>query len=162
MAAFDYGVLTIIGISIGLGWWRGFVYELLSLLFWIAAYVVARMFSPDVLPYVPDVIANNDAKSAVAYGALFVLTLMVGSVLTWLLSKLIKIAGLGLIDGLMGAVFGLIRGMLIVLILVLLAGLTELPKKTFWRDAWSSQTLQSVALFTKEFLPQDLAKKVSY
>ena len=65
-------------------------------------------------------------------------------------------------DGVMGGVFGLLRGMLLILILVLLAGLTSLPKKPFWREAWSSKTLQSVAIFTKDFLPENVAKKVTY
>jgi membrane protein required for colicin V production len=65
-------------------------------------------------------------------------------------------------DGVMGGIFGLLRGVLLVLLLVLLAGLTSLPKKPFWRDAWSSKSLQSVALFTKDFLPDNVAKKVIY
>ena len=51
---------------------------------------------------------------------------------------------------------------LLVMLFVLLAGFTNLPKKTFWREAWSSKPLQSVALFSKDFLPENLAKKVSY
>jgi membrane protein required for colicin V production len=62
----------------------------------------------------------------------------------------------------MGSLFGLLRGMLLVTLLVMLAGFTDLPKKPFWREAWSSKTLQSVALLTKDYLPESLAKKVSY
>jgi len=162
MTAFDYAILAIIVLSIGLGWWRGFVYELLSLLGWIAAYFVARLFAPELTDYVPDMVASNAAKTAVAYACLFVATLMVSGIVAWLLSKLVRFAGLGLMDGVAGGVFGLLRGILLVLMLVLLAGLTSLPKKPFWRDAWSSKTLQSVALFTKDFLPENMAKKVTY
>jgi membrane protein required for colicin V production len=88
--------------------------------------------------------------------------LIVCGVVAWSFSKLVKFAGLGLIDGVMGTVFGVLRGMLLVLMLVLLAGLTSLPQKHFWGDAWSSQFLQSVALFTKDFLPEVVAKKVTY
>jgi membrane protein required for colicin V production len=52
--------------------------------------------------------------------------------------------------------------MLLVIIIVLLVGFTNLPKKPFWREAWSSKPLQSMALFTKDFLPENLAKKVAY
>ena len=162
MTAFDYAVLAITGLSIGLGWWRGFVYELLSLLGWIAAYFVARLFAAEVTEYVPEVVASNVARTTVAYACLFVATLMVSGIVAWLLSKLVKFAGLGLMDGVMGGVFGLLRGMMLILILVLLAGLTSLPKKPFWREAWSSKTLQSVAIFTKDFLPENVAKKVTY
>jgi membrane protein required for colicin V production len=162
MTAFDYAILAIIGLSIGLGWWRGFVYELLSLLGWVIAYFVARLFAPGVTPWVPDMVASEAAKTAVAYACLFTGTLIVSGIVAWLLSKLVKFVGLGWMDGSMGALFGLLRGLLLVLVLVLLAGLTDLPQQPFWRDAWSSKALQGVALFTKDFLPENVAKKVSY
>lgn len=162
MTAFDYAVLAIMGLSIGLGWWRGFVYEALSLLGWVVAYFVARLFAPGIAPYVPDVAGTEVAKTAVAYACLFIATLLVSGIVAWLLSKLAKFVGLGWMDGTMGAVFGLLRGVLLVLVLVLLAGLTDMPRQPFWRDAWSSQALQSAALFSKDFLPENAAKKVSY
>jgi membrane protein required for colicin V production len=162
MTAFDYTVLGIVLLSVGLGWWRGFVYELVSLLGWIAAYFVARIFALDVVEYVPNIVTSSVAKTTVAYTCLFVGTLIISGILAWLLSKLVKFAGLGLMDGVMGGFFGLLRGVLLVLLLVLLAGLTSLPKKPFWRDAWSSRSLQSVALFTKDFLPENVARKVTY
>ena len=162
MTAFDYAILLIVGLSIGLGWWRGFVYELVSLLGWIAAYFVARMFAVEVSAYVPDMVGTNASRTTVAYAGLFVATLIASGLVAWLMSKLVKFAGLGLMDGFMGGVFGLLRGMLLVLILVLLAGLTSLPKKPFWREAWASKPLQSVAIFAKDFLPENVAKKVTY
>lgn len=162
MTAFDYVILAIIALSVVLGWWRGFVYELLSLFGWMAAYFVARLFAPEIAHYVPDAVASAGAKTAVAYACLFIVTLIVSGIVAWSLSKLVKFVGLGWMDGIMGAGFGVLRGVLLVLILVLLAGLTSLPRQPFWRDAWSSQSLQKVALFTKDFLPEDVAKKVTY
>ncbi len=162
MTALDYVFLAIMVISVGLGWWRGFVYELISLLGWIAAYFVARLFVGEVTEYVPDVVTASATRTAVAYAGLFMVTLIVSGIVAWLLSKLVKFAGMGLMDGFMGSLFGLLRGFLLVMLFVLLAGFTNLPKKTFWREAWSSKPLQSVALFSKDFLPENLAKKVSY
>ena len=162
MTVFDYSVLVLIALSIGLGCWRGFAYESISLLGWIAAYFVARIFAADVTEYVPDVVTSITARTTVAYVCLFIATLLVSGIVAWLLSKMVKFAGMGLMDGVVGGIFGLIRGILLVLILVLLAGLTSLPKKPFWREAWSSKSLQSVALFTKDFLPENVAKKVVY
>ncbi len=162
MTAFDYTILLIVGLSIGLGCWRGFVYELLSITGWIAAYFVARIFALDIIKYVPDFVSPNSTKTAVAYVCLFVGTLFLSGIVAWALSKMVKIAGMGLVDVVVGGIFGLLRGMLLVLILVLLAGLTSLPKKPFWRNAWSSEHLQAVALFTKDFLPENVAKKVTY
>jgi membrane protein required for colicin V production len=162
MTALDYAFLAIMVISVGLGWWRGFVYELISFLGWVAAYFVARLFVGEVTDYVPDVVTSGATRTAVAYAALFMITLIACGMLAWLLSKLVKFAGMGLVDGFMGSLFGLLRGMLLVIIIVLLAGFTNLPKKPFWREAWSSKPLQSMALFTKDFLPENLAKKVAY
>jgi membrane protein required for colicin V production len=162
MTALDYGVLAIVGLSIGLGWWRGFVYELLSLLGWIAAYFVARLFATEVSGYVPEVVTSEVTKTAVAYACLFVVTLIASGIVAWSLSKLVRFVGMGLVDGVLGGVFGLLRGMMLVIILVLLAGLTSLPQQSFWRGAWSSKSLQSAALFTKEFLPENVARKLTY
>lgn len=162
MTIFDYAVFTVLGLSVGLGWWRGFVYELLSIAGWIAAFIVARFFAQEASLWAPDWMGASETKMVVAYIGLFIGTLIICGIVAWLLSKLVRVAGLGLIDRLMGAIFGLVRGLALVLIMVLLAGLTPLPKKTFWRDAWSSQTWQSVAVFSKRFLPETLANKVNY
>lgn len=162
MTIFDYAVLAIMGLSVGLGWWRGFVYELLSLLGWLTAYFVARLFAQQASQYVPGVAVSAEAKTAVAYACLFIATLIVSGVVAWSLSKLVKFVGLGWMDGIMGALFGVLRGVLLVLVLVWLAGLTSFPQQPFWRDAWSSRYLQSAALFTKEFLPENVAKQVAY
>lgn len=162
MTVFDYAVAVVIALSVVLGWWRGFVYEFVSLTGWVAAYFVAKLFAADVIEYVPNLASSITTKTTVAYLVLFTGTLLLSGIIAWLLSKLIKFAGMGLMDGVMGGAFGLIRGMLLVVMLVLLAGLTSLPKKPFWREAWSSKSLQSVALFTKDFLPENVAKKVAY
>jgi membrane protein required for colicin V production len=128
----------------------------------VAAYFVARLFAQGLSSSVPDIVGTEVAKTTVAYTCLFVGTLLVSGVVAWSLSKLVKFVGLGWMDGTMGGVFGLLRGMLLVLVLVLLAGLTDLPQQPFWRDAWSSKALQDVAIFSKDFLPENAAKKVSY
>jgi len=162
MTLFDYAILAVVGVSIGLGWWRGFVYELLSLLGWVAAYFMARMFASEVLPFVPDAVGPEIARAALAYAGVFIGTLVTSGVLAWMLSKLIKIAGLGWVDGMLGMLFGVLRGGLLVLCVVLLAGLTSLPKQAFWHDALLSKPLQDIALSSKEFLPENVAKKITY
>ena len=162
MTVFDYVVLAIVVLSVALGWWRGFVYELLSVLGWVAAYFIARLFAPDVAQHVPDAVGTELVKTALAYAAIFIATLLVGGVLAWALSKLIKLAGLGMLDGSLGALFGLARGVLLVLVLVWLSGLTDIPQQRFWRDALLSKPLQDVAVMGKDFLPDNVAKKVSY
>lgn len=162
MTWFDYTVILIALISLLLGWWRGMVYEVLSLAGWLLAYYVARTFVSDADGLVPVAVTSETARMVLAYSALFIVTLFASAVLAWVLSKLIKLAGLGILDSILGACFGLLRGAFIVLVLVWLGGMTQLPKQAFWRDAVSSYALQTAALFAKDVLPEDLAKKIAY
>ncbi len=159
MTSFDYAVIAIIVLSAAVGWWRGFMYELFSLIGWVAAYIVARTFSADVLPYVPASVGADNIRSAAAFAALFVVTLIVAALFAWMLARLAKYAGLSGMDGKFGAIFGMLRGVLVVIALVWLGGLTDLPKQPFWRDALTSKPLQEVALSAKDYLPEEAARK---
>ena len=158
----DYTVITIAVLSALLGWWRGLVYEVLSLLGWIAAILVARLFAASIVPYMPVALGAEAVRTAIAYAALFIVTLIIGGIVAWLLSKLVKFVGLGWLDSLLGVLFGVLRGVLIVLVLVLLAGMTSLPKGQPWRDAWLSKPLENVALATRAWLPDNVAQRVTF
>jgi membrane protein required for colicin V production len=159
VTSFDYAVILIIVLSALVGWWRGFMYELYSLIGWFAAYVVARTFSAEFVPYVPAAVRGENLRSAAAFAALFIATLMVAALFAWLLARLTKYAGLSGVDGKFGAMFGMVRGGLVVIALVWLGGLTDLPQLPFWRDALSSKPLQQAALYFKDYLPENAARK---
>ncbi|RFC36970.1 MAG: membrane protein required for colicin V production [Candidatus Nitrotoga sp. LAW] len=162
MTWFDYTVIIIAVWSVLLGWWRGFVYEVLSLFGWVVAYVVARWQAVNVAALMPIELGMDAIKITVAFVLLFVATLIVSGVVVWLISKLIKSTGLGWIDSLFGSLFGMLRGMLLVLMLVLLAGVTDLPQKPFWREAKLSKPLESVALASLIWLPDSVARRVHF
>jgi len=162
MTWFDYIVISVTVLSIAIGWWRGMSYEVLSLVGWVAAYLVARTFVTTAVNWVPAAVTADWSRSTLAYAGLFIVTLFVCAVLSWFISKLIKFSGLGILDGLLGAGFGLLRGVFIVLVLVWLGGMTDMPKKPFWREALLSAPLQKLALFAIDVLPNDVAKKISY
>ncbi len=159
MTAFDIAVIVVIALSALLGWWRGFMYELFSLIGWIAAYIVARTFSAVLLPYVPNAAGAESVRSALAFAALFIVTLIAGAIVAFLLARLAKFAGLAGMDGKFGAMFGMLRGVLVVLALVWLGGLTSLPQKTWWRDAWSSKALYDAAQYAKDYVPEGAARR---
>jgi len=159
---FDYAVIIIVAWSVLLGWWRGFVHEVLSLLGWVVAYVVARWQAVNLVVLMPAGLGIEAIKVTVAFVLLFVATLMVSGVVVWLLSRLIKSTGLGLVDGLLGGLFGMLRGTLLVLILALLAGLTDFPKQPFWREAKLSKPLESMALASLIWLPDSVARRVHF
>jgi membrane protein required for colicin V production len=159
VTSFDYAVIAIIVLSALVGWWRGFMYELFSLIGWLAAYIVARTFSVQVLPYVPLAVGAENIRSAAAFAVLFIVTLIIGALFAWFLARLAKFAGLSGMDGKFGAIFGMLRGGLVVIALVWLGGLTDLPQLPFWRNALSSKPLQEAALYAKDYLPEKPARK---
>lgn len=160
MTVFDYSVIGAVIVSAALGWWRGIVYELVSLMGWIAAGMLAWLFAFNLAPYMPDMLGDSTTKIAVAFAVLFVGTLIVASIAAVLLSKFIKWAGMGSLDRQLGALFGMLRGVLLVLALILLAGLTALPQEPFWRDAVLSKPLQKLARVGLVMLPDSVAQRV--
>ena len=159
MTSFDYAVIAIVLLSALVGWWRGFMYELFSLIGWIAAYIVARTYSELALPFIPLAVGAENIRSAAAFAALFIATLIVSALFAWLLARLAKFAGLSGMDGKFGAIFGMLRGGMVVIALVWLGGLTDLPQQPFWRDALSSKPLQQAALYAKDYLPENAVRK---
>ena len=160
MTAFDYTVIAIIALSVLLGWWRGLVYEVLSLLGWVAAWLVARWLAPSLAAHLPSSFGTEAVRIVAAFVLLFVATLIVSAIVAWLLSKLIKLANLGWLDGFSGALFGVVRGLLLVLIGVLLADMTGMTKQSFWREARLSKPLENMALTGRTWLPDSVARRL--
>jgi membrane protein required for colicin V production len=98
----------------------------------------------------------------ISFVAIFLATLIVMSMVTMLASALIRTVGLGSIDRLLGALFGFARGLLVVLLLVLSAGLTSLPQESFWRQALLSKPLETGVIMMMPWLPQGLSKRLNY
>ena len=160
MNGFDFAVIAILLVSLLLGLWRGLVYEVLSLMGWPVAFVLSKLFAGDVAPMMPG--AQEAMQITLAYAVVFVAALIVWGALAWLLSRLVKMAGLGWLDRVLGGFFGVLRGGLVVLVLVWLAGLTDIPKQPFWRTAQTSKAAEDVALLAKAWLPDNIAQRVRY
>ncbi|HUW50797.1 MAG TPA: CvpA family protein [Sulfuricella sp.] len=162
MTALDYTILTIIGVSILLGMMRGLVREALNLLAWVAAFWVANAYTVEIAPLLPAAIPTESVRFLAAFVLLFLGALLLMSLVTIALTELVKTLKLGTYDKGLGAVFGFMRGLLIVLALVLLAGLTSLPHQGFWRNSMFSAPLEAFAADVKPWLPDGLSKRVSY
>jgi len=162
MTAFDYAVLTVISASVLLGLWRGVVSEILALAAWIAAFLVARVVAADVAGGLAGQIAEPGMRLAAAYVLVFVGVLLVFAIARMLISLLLKAVGLGLLDRLLGAAFGILRGILVVLAVVLVAGMTPLPKVEWWRNAMLAPPLETVVIAAKPWLPAEAAKRIRY
>ncbi|MFA6970407.1 MAG: CvpA family protein [Gallionella sp.] len=160
MTGFDYAVIGIMLLSLSLGLWRGLVYEVLSLLGWPLAFLLSRQFAGTLEPLLP--VSQEAARVALAYALVFIAALICWGMLVWLFARLVRAAGLGVLDSLLGSLFGLLRGVLIILILVWLAGASSIPEQGFWRDAKFGKPAEDVALLTKAVLPDDIARRIHY
>jgi len=160
MTVFDYAVIAILLVSLLFGLWRGLLYEVLSLLGWPLAFMLSNMYAEGFAQHIP--VKQEMLRTTGAYALVFIGVLIVWGVLVWGLSKLLKAVGLGQMDRMLGGLFGVFRGVLVVLALVWLAGATEIPERPFWRDAWMSKTAEDVALLTKAWLPENIAQRIHY
>ena len=162
MTAFDYAVLTVLGMSVLLGLWRGVVSEILALAAWVVAFLAARAEAAEVANWLAPQIAEPALRLAAAYALVVVAVLAVFSIARLVLKLLLKAVGLGLLDRMLGAAFGALRGVLVVLVAVLVAGMTPLPKMEWWREARLAPPLETAVLAAKPWLPADAAKRIRY
>lgn len=130
--SFDYAVLAVIGLSALRGMWRGFLAEAFGLVGWVAAILIAGRFVSVVVPYIPSTWPGGALTQwLVAFLLVVAAVLLLSSVLSALLTRITEVTGLRGVDRSLGLLFGLARGAILVVILVALAGLTELPQKDF-------------------------------
>lgn len=162
MTLFDLAVTVIIGLSFLLSVIRGLTREVLALAAWVVAFLAANMLAGEIAPWLPAAVPTEQLRLLAGFLGVFVVVLIAMSVLAMLASKLVKSAGLGVEDRLLGGVFGLARGLLVVMILVLLAGLTSLPRQAVWRNAILSEPLEAFAGGMKAWLPAELAQRITY
>jgi len=149
----DAIILIVIAISALLSVRRGFTREAFSLLTWVAAFIIARLFSP-ALDLLQDQIATPSLRAAVAFGLLFVLTLVVGALINHLLGELIRVTGLSSTDRLLGMVFGALRGVLLMVVLV------ALGRHLFGADPWWQESTLVPHLVMMEAWTRDMGEKL--
>ena len=130
----DIVILIITVLSSVFGLWRGLIKEVLSLLTWIAALLVSRVYSEPLAGLMTGMIENDGIRYVSAFAILFVIVMMLGTFLNFLMSKLLNVTGLKLADRLLGAVFGVARGVIIVLVILFVTNVfvseTELWQKS--------------------------------
>lgn len=162
MTSFDYAVLGIIGISIVISIMRGAVKELLALFGWVAAFIIAKTYASQLAPLLPQDIPTEALKVLAAFLILLIAVLFINSLLSIAVSSVVSKIGLGWLNRFLGVILGFMKGFLIVCVLVLLAGLTSLPKEKMWTDAMLSSPLEMLVKTTLPWLPESVAKHVEF
>lgn len=162
MTIFDYLVLFVLVASIVVSMLRGLVKEMLSLLGWIVAFVVANTYSAPLAALLPSAIPGEVVRLIVAFIALFIGVRILMGLLSMAVSALVEAGGLTLADRGLGGLFGLGRGLVIVLAGVILCGMTSIPQQDFWRHALLSPLAESGVRTVKPFLPAAVAQHVQF
>ena len=139
--------------SLLIGVWRGLVFEVLSLLTWAVAWVVAHAFADEVAgaafwPAMAPVLRHT-----LAWLLVFVLALMAGRLVVWAVRQVLHMSPLAGLDRLLGGLFGLVRGVLVVLIVVMLVGESPLAQRAPWRQALAVQWSQQVLVWVLPWMP---------
>lgn len=158
----DYSILAIIAVSVAISLWRGFTKEALSLAGWVLAAWVALTFSGNLQTLLEPHIEAPSIRLVVAFAILFVATLFLSGMVNYLAGHLIKKTGLSGTDRMVGVLFGVARGCLVVAVLVLVAGMTPMPQDPWWREAQLLHYFQDIALWLRQFLPEDIAQKIKF
>lgn len=156
----DYTVLGVIALSVLIGLWRGLVSEVMALAVWIAAFWVAWLLGPDVAERLRGVIELPSARVLAGYGLCFIVVLLLGALLRYLVSKLVESTGLTGTDRLLGMGFGFVRGVLLVTLAVFLLGFTPFTRDPWWRDSVLLVQAQHVADWMVQRLPDNVRRYV--
>jgi membrane protein required for colicin V production len=141
---------------------RGYRQEAYSVVFWIIGFIVAWFFCQDFAVLLLKVFHSQSARLAASFMALVSITLGVSGIINWLLAGSVKKTRLSFLDRCGGLLAGWVHGMLIVFILVVVAGLTTLPKDRWWQQSKYLPPFQSLAILVKESISTKLASSINY
>lgn len=136
--AADILILAVLALSMLVGLWRGLVGEVLSLATWVAAFWVAWAFGQRVGTWYAQWLSEPAASAVAGYLTCFLGVLIVGALVAFGARRLLGAGGLRGGDRALGALFGLARGLLLVMFAVMVLGTTAVPRDAGW---WRTSSL---------------------
>lgn len=158
----DVAIVVVVALSATIGFFRGFLREALGLATWVLAFYLAFVLASPVAVYLQRWIDADSARTAVAFALVFLIVLIAGAILNYLLGRLISQTGFAGTDRAVGIVFGVVRGVAVLIVLVLLAGVTPVPRDSWWQSSVFIGQLESGALWVRQYLPDDIANAITY
>ena len=141
-----------------LGAWRGLVYEVLSVLGWALSFYAAQYFAPQVAGWLPLQSSSETVRYAAAFVLVFVAAVFTAGLLAFLLKKLTEAIGLRPVDRTMGAAFGLVRGVILLLAASVVIDMTALKSSEWWQESKGAPILTTTLKGLKPVLPDQFAK----
>ena len=157
----DYTILAVLGLSVLIGLWRGLISEVMALVCWAAAFWVAWAFGDKLAGQFTSVDVPS-VRLMLGYGLCFIAVLIAGALVSFVLRKLIAGSGLSGTDRLFGMMFGLARGMLLVVLAVLMLGFTPFPRDSWWHESRLLPSFQNGAEWLSAKLPDAVTKHLDF
>ncbi|HZY19101.1 MAG TPA: CvpA family protein [Ramlibacter sp.] len=154
MAALDWVFLAVLAFSLLLGVLRGLVYEVLSVLSWIVAFVLAQWLAPVVGGWLPMSTSSEPLRYAAGFAAVFVAAVFTGALLAWAVRKLVEAVGLRPVDRVLGGAFGLLRGVVLLLALAVVVNMTPLRADAWWTESVGAGVSTTALKGLKPVLPE--------
>lgn len=160
LVAIDWFFVGVLVVSLLVGAWRGLVFEVISVVSWIAAFVLAQWFAPAVAHWLPISSTNEALRYGIGFVLVFVGTIFAGSLIAFVVKKLLAAVGLSPADRMLGAAFGVVRGVVILLALTVVVGMTPFKSAPWWQESEGAK-LAGVALHgLKPVLPEDFGQYI--
>lgn len=159
--AVDGLLLFVLLLSAIVGVWRGLVYEVLSVMAWVAAFVLAQRYAGHAAGWLPMGGASTGLRTAAGFAVVFVASAFAGGFLAWLVKKMVAAVGLRPIDRVLGGAFGLLRGAVVLLAVAVVVGMTPLQSQAGWQSSAVAQVLVSSLHTLKPLLPEPVARHLS-
>ncbi|MDR3368658.1 CvpA family protein [Rhodoferax sp.] len=156
MSALDWMFAAVLLLSMVLGAWRGLVYEVLSLVNWVLAFVLARWLALDAAHYLPMSTASEPLRYAAGFVVVFVAVIVLGGLVVVLIKKLTAAVGLSPVDRALGALFGVSRGILLLLLATVVLHMTPVKDSAAWHESTGVGVSMGVLKDLKPVLPHDL------
>ena len=160
MAALDWLCIVVLLASLVIGAWRGLVFELLSLASWIVAFFLAQWFAADAAALLPMKDYDPTIQHVTGFVLVFVAAIFACSFVAWLTKKLIDAMGLRPADRALGGIFGLLRGVLVLLVVAVIAVWTPMHEAEWWKNSQSAPMLEQMIQTIKPVLPADMATRL--
>jgi len=160
MVATDWVLLAVLLLSVALGLWRGLMYEVLSVVGWVAAFVLAQAYAADVGQWLPTDGLSPAVRLVAGFVLIFIAVAFSGGLIAWVVQKLVASVGLRPVDRLLGGAFGLARGVVILLAAALVVTVLQLQSAPWWQQSATAGVLSATLHDIRPLLPEAVARYI--
>ena len=162
MNGFDIALVAVVALSALFAFVRGIVREVIALVTWVVGFIAAILYSGPLAAMFTSLDISPVAKHILAFALILIAVMIVGALVARTLASVIRAIGLGFVDRMLGVVFGVARGLIVVVGFALVAGVTALPKQDWWQNSALGQPLAEAALALKPYLPRTWADRLDF